>query len=58
MRVREDETLKAACHGILLGCVFLPLAYNLSIRKWANVFIYSSLVGFELYNIADHLRSR
>lgn len=54
--IRENEPLKAVAHGLVLGAIAIPLAYNIFIRKWKNVVIYGALTAFEVYNIADHIR--
>lgn len=56
MTVREDELFKVLAHGILLGCALPILVYNLKIKKVSNLAVYSLFVGFELFNIIDHLR--
>lgn len=50
-----NQPLKAAAHGLLLGCVLPLLAYNVSRQNWRNVFIYSALIGFELHHIVGHV---
>lgn len=54
--VKDDEAFKAAAHGLVLGCILIPLAHNVRIRKWTNVAIYSALIGFELYHIIGHVK--
>lgn len=51
----EDEPLKAAIHGLVLGVVLIPLFYNCTIRKWSNIAIYTTLVGIETYHILGHI---
>lgn len=55
MTIAEDEILKAACHGIVIGCLLPVLAYNLSAKKLRNIVIYSALVGYEVFNVIEHL---
>lgn len=50
-----NQPLKAAAHGLLLGCVLPLLAYNVSRRNWRNIFIYAALIGFEIHSIAGHV---
>ena len=53
--VKEDEFLKAACHGLLAGSALPVLAYNLSRRNHGNVLIYLALIAFEVFQVAGHL---
>lgn len=55
MTIADDETLKAACHGVVIGCLLPVLAYNISAKKLRNITIYSALVGYEVFNIIEHL---
>jgi len=52
----QDEALKAAAHGLVLGSILIPLAYNIRIKKWRNIFIYTALAGFEIFNIVEHVK--
>lgn len=54
--VKDDEALKAFAHGLVLGSILLPLTYNVRIKKWQNVIIYTALVGFEIYHILGHVK--
>lgn len=56
--VAEDETLKAACHGLLLGCALPVFAYNVSRRNWRNVALYGALIAVEGLKTIQHLASR
>lgn len=56
MTIQEDEVLKAAVHGIVLGAILPVLTYNLKVKNSLNIFIYSALSIFELYNILGHLK--
>lgn len=55
-RIADNEPLKAACHGLLLGCLLPVIAYNISERKWGNVVTYTSLLLFELVLINEHMQ--
>lgn len=56
MDVRDDEAFKAAVHGLVLGVILIPLAYNVTQKKWGNVLVYTSLVGLEIYHIVNHVK--
>ncbi len=55
MTIRDDEILKAACHGLLAGCLLPIIAYNLANGKVKNSLIYLSLLGFEIGQIMGHM---
>jgi C4-dicarboxylate transporter len=54
--VRDDEPLKAAIHGLVLGVVLIPLLYNLHIKKWSNVAIYTGVIGLEMAHVFTHIK--
>ncbi|TMI95625.1 MAG: hypothetical protein E6H08_05975 [Bacteroidetes bacterium] len=54
--LREDDLLKAACHGLLFGCTLPVLAYNASRKNHKNVFIYLALLSLEIFHITGHMR--
>lgn len=55
--VKDDELLKAACHGLLFGCALPVLAYNMARKNHGNALIYLALLGFEVIHITNHLRA-
>ena len=70
--IREDEYFKAGAHGLLLGCSLPILTYNIvehlriartketmrgRRRNLFNALVYFAVLGFELYNITEHLRA-
>lgn len=54
--VKDDEAFKGVCHGLVLGAILLPLAYNVKIKKWRNVIVYAALIGFEVTHVLSHLK--
>ena len=54
--ITDDEGLKAACHGLFLGCLLPVLAYNLRRGKVLNSVVYLALGAFEVAQILTHLR--
>lgn len=56
MSPQDDESFKAACHGVVLGVILLPLLYNIKIRKLSNILVYSALAAFELTHIVQHVK--
>jgi hypothetical protein len=55
-QIREDELFKGVAHGLMLGALVIPLAYNIWIRKRVNILVYTAIAGFEIYNILGHVR--
>jgi hypothetical protein len=55
--VQEDEKLKACCHALLAGCLLPILAFNIGAGNTKNIAIYGALLGFEGYQIAEHVRA-
>lgn len=53
-----QQTLKAAAHGLLLGCILPVLAYNVSRQNWRNTITYCFFIGFEIYHITGHASGR
>ena len=58
MTISDDERLKAACHGLFLGCLLPVLAYNIMGRKRLNAYIYGALLAFEVVQIVHHLEDQ
>ena len=58
MTISDDERLKAACHGLFLGCLLPVLAYNALSGKRLNTLIYSTLLAFEVVQIVQHLEGQ
>jgi len=56
LTIQEDELLKAAVHGILLGATLPVLLYNMKCKNWMNIITYSSLIALETYHIVEHLK--
>lgn len=56
MTIKEDEILKAACHGLFIGCLLPVLAYNVSAKRKSNVLLYGLLFGYEVFQVAHHLK--
>ncbi len=54
--LREDDLLKAACHGLLFGCTLPVLAYNIARKNPRNSFIYLALLALEVFHITGHMR--
>ena len=55
LTISDDERLKAACHGLFLGCLLPVLAYNVLAKRRLNTLIYSALLAFEVAQIVQHL---
>lgn len=56
MKIHEDEALKGACHGLVAGCLLPVIAYNLARGKKANTLIYLLFLGFEIAQVAGHVK--
>ena len=54
--LKEDDLLKAACHGLLFGCVLPVLAYNIARKNHRNSLIYLALLTLEIFHITGHMR--
>lgn len=58
--VFHNEHFKAAAHGLLFGCALPIVAYNVAAGKRRNIWnivVYSAFLGFELWNIIEHVRT-
>jgi hypothetical protein len=55
MTEKDYEAVKAMSHGLLLGCALPVIAYNIMIRKYRNLAVYSLLIGAEAYFIWEHV---
>lgn len=54
--VTGDEIFKAACHGLVMGCLFPVLAYNLKRQRVVNSMVYVALIGFEIFQVLGHVK--
>ena len=58
----ESESVKAAVHGSLMTLTTLCLIYNIAaclkrpaVHLLLNIGVYSTLLGFEVYQVRTHL---
>lgn len=57
MTVAEDEMMKSAAHGILLGCTLPVFLFNLKAGNWFNTLVYGAVICFEGVTIKKHVQA-